>query len=241
MQIGVLIPTYNHRFLIKSVLLDCLEYTKNIIVVIDGSTDGTLEHIQDLSIHILYFSENKGKGAALKAGFAEAEKLGWDYAITIDSDGQHKAKDLPLFLDSIEKNGEAIILGNRDMDLACAPKANKFGKKFTNFWLKIETGVDILDGQSGFRAYPVKKTKSLFTLFNGYEFEIEILARASWAQMEIVSIPIEVDYNPEGGRISHFRNFRDSFRASVLNTILVTLRVFQVLKNPRLLSLKKYE
>lgn len=105
------------------------------------------------------------------------------------------------------------------------PDSSKFGKKFTNFWLKIETGKNIADGQSGYRVYPLALVTKLFTLFHRYEFEVEILARASWAGVDITSIPVSVDYNPRGGRISHFRPFMDNMRTSILNTLLVNIRI----------------
>ncbi|NUM36304.1 MAG: glycosyltransferase family 2 protein [Candidatus Brocadiae bacterium] len=229
-KIGLIIPTYNHGSIIRKVVLSALEYIPDILVVLDGPTDNTSEAIKDLPIKILPFLENRGKGMALKAGFQEAKKLGWDYAITMDSDGQHKAEDLPKFIKAIAEKPDAIVVGDRNMDLPGIPSSSKFGKKFTNFWLKVETGVEVADGQSGFRAYPVEAINTIKTWFSRYEFEVEILARSSWAGIPIVAIPVQVDYHPEGRRISHFRPFIDNFRTSILNTILVTIRILMLIK-----------
>jgi glycosyltransferase involved in cell wall biosynthesis len=205
-------------------------YIQEILVVVDGSTDNTLEVLKGLPIMpLLAFSENRGKGHALKAGFREAEKLGWSHAITMDSDGQHKAENISDFIRDIKANPAAIIIGDRDMSAPEIPGGSKFGKKFTNFWLKVETGQDIADGQSGFRSYPVKEINKIRTFFSRYEFEVEILARAIWAGIPVTAIPVAVEYRPPGGRVSHFRPFMDNFRTSVLNTILVTRRVLQLL------------
>ena len=98
----VLIPTYNNEKTLKQVVESCQEYTSNVLVINDGSTDSTddiLDSIND--IQVVSYTPNRGKGNAMKAGFKKAEELGYDYAITIDSDGQHLAKDLPKFLDKI--------------------------------------------------------------------------------------------------------------------------------------------
>lgn len=238
-KIGLIIPTYNHGSMVRKVVVNGLQYIPDILIVVDGATDKTLERLQDLPIKILHFSKNRGKGAALKMGFQEAEQLGWDYAITMDSDGQHKAEDIPKFIEAIRQNPDTIIIGDRDMASPDIPSSSKFGKNFTNFWLKVETEIDIADGQSGFRSYPVKATNSLRTWFNRYEFEVEILARAAWAGIPITSIPIQVDYHPEGQRISHFRPFLDNFRTSLLNIILVTVRILELIQKARKKFIRK--
>jgi glycosyltransferase involved in cell wall biosynthesis len=224
-KIGLLVPTYNHGARVRKVVVSALPYISHILVVVDGATDDTLDQLKELPIKILHFPKNRGKGAALKTGFQEAERLGWDCAITMDSDGQHKAEDILKFIEAIRQNPDTIIVGDRDMSSPDIPSSSKFGKNFTNFWLKVETGIAIADGQSGFRAYPVKAINSLRTWFNRYEFEVEILARAAWSGIPIISIPIQVDYHPEGQRITHFRPFVDNVRTSLLNTILVTMRI----------------
>jgi glycosyltransferase involved in cell wall biosynthesis len=205
--------------------LESLNYIGQILVVVDGSTDNTLQALQGLpsAVTILAMPKNQGKGAALKAGFQEARRLGWDYAITMDSDGQHNPKHICDFIQAIEKNPLSIVIGDRDMSAVNIPKASKFGKKFTNFWIQVETGVKVSDGQSGFRAYPIAQITKIKTWFNRYEFEVEILTKAIWTGIRVTAIPISVEYHPEGGRVSHFRPFMDNLRTSILNTILVLL------------------
>ncbi|BBM85160.1 AMP-binding protein [Candidatus Uabimicrobium amorphum] len=228
LKIGVVIPTYNHAHLLKKVIDDCSDYITDILVVVDGSTDNTLNVLQECDVEKVIFTKNRGKGLALKAGFKKAQELGWRNVITIDSDGQHFPSHIWDFVQKIEKNPRAIIVGDRDMSAQHIPGSSKFGKKFTNFWLKVETGKDMSDGQSGFRAYPVAEINRVSTYFSRYEFEVEILARAAWHNIPITSIPIRVEYNPPGGRVSHFRPFMDNVRTSILNTILVTVRVLNL-------------
>ena len=100
-QLGccVLMPTYNNAGTLRKVILGVLEYTTDVIVVNDGSTDATADILKEFpQVRQVHFPKNEGKGAALRAGFKEARKQGFTYAITIDSDGQHYPEDLPIFL-----------------------------------------------------------------------------------------------------------------------------------------------
>ena len=110
----VIIPTYNNAVTLAGVIKDVSQYSDHIIVVNDGSTDNTTEIIQSFpAVQPVGYENNKGKGSALRQAFKYAAAKGYKYAITIDSDGQHFAKDLPLFLDKIEENPNSIIRSRR--------------------------------------------------------------------------------------------------------------------------------
>lgn len=224
LKVCVLIPTYNNAATLVSVIEDVYAYTHHIIVVNDGSTDETGELLKTIP-HIKYISyeKNKGKGWALRTGFKRAVELGYRYAITIDSDGQHFAKDLHFFLDKIKEEPNSIIIGARNMNQRSVPGKSSFGNKFSNFWFKLETGVDMPDTQSGYRLYPVQALSGTRFFTRKYEFEIEVLVRASWMGIDIHAVPVSVYYAPREERVSHFRPFKDFFRISVLNTILVLI------------------
>ncbi len=222
----VLIPTYNNALVLGKVIKNVLKYTKNVIVVNDGSTDNTLNVLNKFSeIKVKTYKKNKGKGFALRTGFKFAEKLGYEYAISIDSDGQHYASDLPQFLLKLNKNKNAIIIGARNMDGQDQKQGSSFANKFSNFWFRIETAIKHPDTQSGYRLYPLKKVNKLRYYSNKYEFEIEVIVRNSWQGVDIKAVPIEVFYPEESERITHFRPFKDFFRISVLNTILVVCAI----------------
>jgi len=220
----VIIPTYNNSATLSSVISGVLKFTDQIIVVNDGSTDSTVDIINQFeSITVVTHEENRGKGIALRTGFKKAVELGFTYAVTIDSDGQHNPEDITGFIEKIEKEPGSLIVGARNMEQSSVPGKSSFGHKFSNFWYKVETGIDLPDTQSGYRLYPVKLLKDIKYLTNRFEFEIEVIVRAAWSGINITSVPVSVIYFPKETRVSHFRPLQDFTRVSILNTILVFL------------------
>ncbi|MEP7237339.1 MAG: DUF2062 domain-containing protein [Ferruginibacter sp.] len=220
----VIIPTYNNAATLAAVIEDVAQYSNHIIVVNDGSTDNTVEIVKNYPlIQFISYAKNVGKGWALRKAFAYAAEKGYKYAISIDSDGQHFAKDLPAFIEKLEEEPNAIIIGARNMGQDSVPGGSSFGNKFSNFWFKVETGITSPDTQSGFRLYPLEPLKNMHFITRKYEFEIEVLVRAAWKGVKVISVPVTVYYAPAAERISHFRPFKDFFRISILNTILVLI------------------
>lgn len=217
----VIVPTYNNPKTLKKVLDSILDFTPNVIVVNDGSTDSTSEILKQYSqLTQIHHPKNLGKGRALRNGFRKAIEKDFEYAITIDSDGQHFASDIPVFLEEIYNNPNSLLIGSRNMTQENVPKKSSFGNKFSNFWFKFETGIKLDDTQSGFRLYPLRLLPKKFYT-NKFEFEIEVIVRAAWKGVVVKNIPIQVLYDP-AERVSHFRPFKDFTRISILNTVLVT-------------------
>ena len=157
LKVCIIIPTYNNAGTLAKVIGDVLRFTTHIIVVNDGSNDNTSVILADFpQIEVISYKKNKGKGYALKKGFRRAIEKGYDYAITIDSDGQHSADDLPAFAKKLKEEPEAIIIGSRNMEKEGIPGKSSFGMKFSNFWFWVETGIRHPDTQSGFRLYPLE-------------------------------------------------------------------------------------
>jgi glycosyltransferase involved in cell wall biosynthesis len=191
-------------------------------VVNDGSTDNTLEILAQFpQIKLHSYPKNQGKGWALRQGFEFARSMGYHYAITLDSDGQHFADDLPTMLDALQNNRHASVIGARNMNQSSVPGKSSFGNKFSNFWFTLETGIQVPDTQSGYRLYPIKALEGMRFFTYKYEFEIEVIVRAAWAGINVMAVPVKVYYPPAEERITHFRPFKDFSRISVLNTILV--------------------
>ncbi|CAM3933225.1 MULTISPECIES: DUF2062 domain-containing protein [Flavobacterium] len=237
-KVCVIVPTYNNDKTLKRVLDSILEYTDQVIIVNDGSTDETSTILNVYSNLIqVHHPKNSGKGTALRNGFKKAIDLGYEYAITIDSDGQHFSSDIPKFINEITLNDTVLLIGSRNMAQDGVPKKSSFGNKFSNFWFWFETGIKLEDTQSGYRLYPLKMIpKKYFT--NKFEFEIEIIVRSAWKGITVKNIPIQVLYDPLE-RVSHFRPFKDFTRISILNTILVIIAIFYIKPRNLLFSLKK--
>lgn len=225
----VLIPTYNNAGTLAAVLQDVLTYTHRVIVVNDGSTDNTAEILAGFrQVHVVHYTPNRGKGMALRTGFKEAVKLGYDHAITLDSDGQHYAKDLVEFLTWLEAEPNTLLIGARNLEQENVPGKSSFGNRFSNFWFWVNTGIRLQDTQSGYRSYPVSNLAHRKFFTSKYEFEIEVIVRASWSGIAVRGVPVSVYYPKPEERVSHFRPFKDFTRISILNTVLVLVAVFWV-------------
>ncbi|MHC1691221.1 MAG: DUF2062 domain-containing protein [Bacteroidales bacterium] len=218
----VIIPTFNNGSTLKEVLTGVMDVCGNIIVVNDGSSDNTFDLLNQFDgIEVITHNKNRGKGAALNSGFRKAYDLGYKYAITIDSDGQHYPQEINLLYDSSLKEPDTLWIGSRDFKSDNMPGKNSFANRFSNFWFKLETGITLEDTQSGFRLYPLERMKGIRTLSGRYEFELEIIVRAAWRNVAVKNIPVSVYYPPKEIRISHFKPFKDFARISILNTVLV--------------------
>ena len=234
MKFCVIIPVYNSGNLIIDVIKSVKQYAKNLIVVNDGSTDGTLDAIRhcvaDLiqerpqpseeSVTLVSYPKNRGKGYALQQGFKRALELGFTHAVTMDADGQHLASNLGVMISLAENKPDALIVGARKFDNPNMPQGNRFANKFSNFWFMVQTGSRLPDTQTGFRVYPLLKIGRMRLFTNRYEAELEILVRSAWRNIPIISQPVDVYYPPMNERVSHFRGGKDFFRISVLNTVL---------------------
>ena len=230
LNIVIVVPTYNNAKTIGGVFADIKQYANHIIVVNDGSTDDTAQILSTIEgIEIITHQRNCGKGTALKNGLCKAKADGYRYAITIDSDGQHFASDIPTFVQEIEATPDTLLVGGRNIEADNMPGKNTFANKFSNFWFKLETGVKLPDTQSGYRLYPLQLMNVQKWYYTAkYEFELEALVFASWAGVTVRNIPINVYYPPEGERVSHFRPWRDFTRISILNTILVLIALLWI-------------
>lgn len=229
MKYCVIIPTYNNEKTLESVISGVLVHTREIIIVNDGSTDGTAEILSRFSnLKIISYTPNRGKGYAIRQGFKAAVGSGYDYAITIDSDGQHYPSDIETFVKTAAETPGSLIVGARTLDPSRMSKGSSFANNFSNFWYRFLTGVKLTDTQTGFRLYPLSQIKDMKFYTRKYEFELEILVRAAWRRINVTSAPIKVYYPPVQERISHFRPFRDFARISILNTIFVFIALLYV-------------
>jgi len=182
-----------------------------LLVVDDGSTDGSGEVARGLGVEVLVHPRNAGKGAALLTGFRWLAGRGFAAVVTVDADGQHRADDAVMLAGHPAPPG-AIVLGVRDLVRDGAPKPNRFSNRFSNWWVSVFSGQRLSDTQCGLRRYPLPATLGLGAGGRGYDFESEILVRAARAGVPIVEVPVRVIYPPRDERVSHFHVVRDPAR-----------------------------
>lgn len=219
-KICVVIPVYNHCLTIGRVVRSARTFLP-VIVVNDGSTDDTARILSsENGVDVLTLPGNQGKGAALRAGFAEAERLGFTHAITIDADGQHAPDELPLFIAASRRQPEALIVGVRDLIKENAPRGRRITNDISSFWFRVETGIRLSDTQCGFRCYPLDSINRLRSETERYAYELEIMVKAAWAGVPIVAQPVSADYAAATSRMSHFDPWRDLLRISHLHSRL---------------------
>ena len=220
------VPAYNCSATAADVARKCRELLPQVLVVDDGSADADLQGLLGgTDITVLRHAENRGKGAALATALQHVLERGGTHMVTIDADGQHLPGDLPGLLSGVRADGAAIVIGCRHFGTPNVPAGSRFGRRFSNMWVKLETGVTLDDTQSGFRVYPVRYISQLGLGGRHYDFEIEVLTRGIWAGLDVAEVPVSVVYPPPGERISHFRPFVDNLRLSLMHARLVGRRL----------------
>ena len=225
-RFALIIPLYNHEEKVADVVLGVLKLGWPVFVVDDGSTDSSYERIKAIDgIVILRHRENEGKGAAIRTGFAAAAQVA-DWAVTIDADGQHHPEDVTHLIRAIPENQRPIIIGRREgMLTPDIPWTSRFGRQFSNFWVRLSGGPRMTDSQSGMRLYPLPEAMNMKVKARRFQFEVEILVKAAWKGIPVIEAPIRVTYQPGSGRISHFRPFVDFLRNSSTFSRLIFMRI----------------
>ena len=232
MKIACVIPLYDHPGTVLDVVSGARKYLADVRVVDDGSTrlpEDFASRLAALRVPLYRHDRNRGKGAALLTAARFLAADGVTHMITIDADGQHSPGELPRFIAAAEAHPQAVIVGCRDLDHAeNVPRSSRFGRSFSNFWCRLETGMKCADTQSGFRVYPVSGLNELHFFCRRYNFEIEALVKLLWSGYALHELDIPVSYTPPGGRVSHFCPWKDNWRLSLLHTCLVTRQLLPV-------------
>lgn len=207
----VVIPAFNEAATVRDVALRARRQCPHVIVVDDGSTDGTSGVLAGLAVIVLRNEKNLGKAGSLCRGFERALAEGATGIITLDADGQHAPEEIPLFLASSQDDPKAFLLGARRRDQRKTSFWRYSANRVADFWIGLAAGVSIDDSQSGFRLYPAALLRAMdvpHERSRSFVFESEILIEAARRAMVIRNISITVI--PRSGPCpSHFRPVLD--------------------------------
>ena len=210
MGICVVIPAFNAVLTIRQVVVESMQSGLPVLVVNDGSVDSTVAGIEGLPITLLSHETNRGKGAALRSGFAWALERGFEGIVTLDSDGQHDPTAIPRLLSAAREGGFDIVLASRVSQFAEMAGLRSIWNRFGAWCMKKRTGFDINDSQSGFRYYSGRMLTDVKLDSSGYELEMEILMKAWRGGFRIGSIAVPARV-ADGRETSHFRPVRDTW------------------------------
>lgn len=211
---AVVIPAYNEAVTIRDVARRALRFAAAVIVVDDGSTDGTAAAVAGLPVTLLRSSRNEGKAASLWRGFHYALAAGFQGVVTLDGDGQHAPEEIPLLLEQARSHPSSPVIGSRLWNRSAFPPSRYRANRVANFWISWAAGHCIEDSQSGFRVYPAELLRRLegrCGRAKGFVFESEILIEA--ARLGYTTVPVRVSaIYPRQARPSHFRPVADIAR-----------------------------
>ena len=214
--VAVVIPALNEALRIRGVVEQALRHCPWVIVVDDGSDDGTGERLRDLPVTVLRHPRRLGKGAALRSGFAEAHARGARGVLTLDGDGQHDPADLPRLLGAAARHPHCIVIGARLRQRAAAPLHPRMATALGDWGVAWAAGHRIADTQSGQRYYPASVIALDGVPGEDFVFEAQLLISAARRLgVHCVSVPVETRYRGDDGgplRRSHFRPLRDLYR-----------------------------
>lgn len=209
LHFAVVIPAYNEAATIHDIATRTLRFAERVIIVNDGSSDGTLQALANLPVTVLNNTTNVGKGESLYRGAHHAIELGVDYVITLDGDGQHQPEDIPLLLAAASTHPNSIIIAARLRSRHTAPPLRRFANSFADFWISWAAGHRVHDSQSGFRLYPSKVFRAHTGATTGFTFESEILINSVNLDIYTTSVAIDTIYN-KLARPSHYRPTADT-------------------------------
>jgi glycosyltransferase involved in cell wall biosynthesis len=235
---AIILPTYNNARTLPDICRRCEALKLTMIIVNDGSTDGTAAWLARREISqrgaetvIVTHPKNRGKAEALRSGFAAAIQNDCTHAITIDTDGQLDPECIPALLDCARRNPRALIVGARDDRQSDYPTRSRVGRKLSNFAIRLECEAIVADSQCGLRVYPLDLIKRVPCRTGRYGFEAAIITLAAWNGFPILNVPVNCRYLTDAaGGVSHFRPFRDSLHGVLLHAHLLLMKLVRPLR-----------
>lgn len=199
-HITAIVPAYNEESTIGSVVIGTREFVDHVIVVDDGSSDHTAEIAGKAGATVIKHPHNIGKGAALKTGFKAVSNS--DIVVTVDGDGQHNPWEIPFLVKPIEDGVADLVNGSRYLNRKGrkTPAYRRLGQTVLDKTININSGLNITDSQSGFRAFSASTIHSFQFTKADFSIESEMLMDASASNFKIVEVPVGVNYSQKNGK-----------------------------------------
>lgn len=212
MSLWAVIPALNEAATLRDLVVAVRPLVDGVVVVDDGSTDGTGKTVDGLDVVLVSHPQRMGKGVALRDGFDEAMRRGAEAVITLDADGQHAPADIPRLAAAWRANPARIVIGARLIGRESQPAARRRANNVADWFVSWAAGQRVVDSQSGQRIYPKAAMElARHCRSNGFDFEADILVVSARHGIRWVAVPIEARYAPEF-RQSHFAPVRDIAR-----------------------------
>ncbi|MFQ6008544.1 MAG: glycosyltransferase family 2 protein [Candidatus Zixiibacteriota bacterium] len=205
----VVVPAFNAAKYLVELVRGVKQYVcpEHFLIINDGSTDDTLALLKELRVNYISFAQNRGKGAALTAGFEYAIRHGYRSVLTLDADLQHLPEEIPRFF--AVDNGRRVAIGTRRMNLKQMPFPRRLSNNLTSIIISIFSSQRVRDSQSGYRLIPTSLLKAMRLKTVNYDFESEMLFKAGAIGCPIIEVPISTVYE---GSHSYINPLVDTLR-----------------------------
>jgi len=203
----IVIPVYECYERLSAILPALAAGAADICVVDDGSASVPRELRSYPRLKMIVHNENRGKGAALRTGFAYALEQGYEAVVTMDGDGQHDPADIDAL--TAKCGAYDLVLGARDLNSPRMPFSRRCSNRLSSYLISKALKADIPDSQCGFRCMTAALLRSVDLKSDGYEMETEMIMKAAALGFSMASVPVSTIYN---GSRSFIKGWRDTAR-----------------------------
>lgn len=211
MKVMALIPALNAARSVGPLIGETAAYVAQVVLIDDGSTDDTADIARAAGAVVLRHDVNRGKGAALKTGFAYALENGFDCVVTLDADGQHLPREIPKFLAAREQTGGDLIIGSRAHLFGEMLPRRRLANRFSAWSIAKASRTGVSDSQSGFRLYSAPLLRAVKLRTNGFDMESEVIVHAGHRGFKVITTPIDLGF-VDGLSTSHYKPLKDTIR-----------------------------